>query len=340
MIEIPLYREELQVGKRVVPKGGVVLRKIVETETRSEPVELRREEIVIERVSAADAERLRERGVATYEASGAAPSASAGGGASAGGAFQDREVLIELNREVPVVQKSATVTEVVRARKTLDTRTEVVSGTVRRESIDIDREAATAVNSSAAHQGGTQPSNPPSSAGSSAGGEQGSAQGSSNGAGQSTREERDSAELFLHEEELRVGKRVVPAGQVVFRKNVTSWEVSRPIELREEDVRVERSQATQDQAEARENAFTPREIYIPLRQEVPTVQKQIELVEVIRAGKKVDTEQQTVSVEVRSERVEVAETLSGRTATGNNNSGTAAANEQGSQSEKDANVPK
>ena len=126
--------------------------------------------------------------------------------------------------------------------------------------------------------------------------------------GATQREQQEGAELFLHEEQLRVGKRVVPAGQVVLRKNVTSVEVSRPIELREEDVRVERANATGDETNAAANAFRPREIFIPLNQEVPTVQKKVELVEVIRAGKRIDTEQQTVTGQVRSERVEVAET--------------------------------
>ena len=46
------------------------------------------------------------------------------------------------------------------------------------------------------------------------------------------------------------------------------------------------------------------------------MQKRLELVEVIRAGKRVDTEQQTVSGEVRSERVEVAETRGTNAAAG------------------------
>jgi uncharacterized protein (TIGR02271 family) len=190
VVEIPLYREQLQVGKRVVPKGGVVLRKVVETDTHSEPVELRREEFVIERVSAEEAQRLRQNGAAN--------------------AFQDREVLIELNREVPVVEKSATLREIVRARKTIDTRNEVVSGTIRRETIDIDRAAADANagdrSTSVSETSGTNAE----FAGASPGSAQGSAQGGTQSAAQ--REQQEGAELFLHEEQLRVGKRVVPAG--------------------------------------------------------------------------------------------------------------------------------
>ena len=303
VVEIPLYREQLQVGKRVVPKGGVVLRKVVETDTHSEPIELRREEFVIERVTAEKAQRLRENGAAN--------------------AFQDREVLIELNREVPVVEKSSNLREVVRARKTVDTRSEVVSGTVRRETIDVDRadeNAAGNRTTSASEASGANAE----FAGAGAGSAQGSAQGGTQAAAQ--REQQEGAELFLHQEQMRVGKRVVPAGQVTLRKNVTSEEVSRPIELREEDVRVERSAATSQETDAAGNAFRPREIFIPLNQEVPTIQKQVELVEVIRAGKRIETEQQTVTGQVRSERVEVAETRGTNSA-----AGSSAAFEQGSQ---------
>src|SRR4051794_27927390 len=49
---IQLSEEELRVGKRQVETGGVRLRKIVRTEVVNQPVELAREEIVIERVPA------------------------------------------------------------------------------------------------------------------------------------------------------------------------------------------------------------------------------------------------------------------------------------------------
>src|SRR4051812_27790295 len=46
---IPLYEESLNVGKREVEAGAVRLRKIVRTETVNQPVELRHEEVVIDR---------------------------------------------------------------------------------------------------------------------------------------------------------------------------------------------------------------------------------------------------------------------------------------------------
>src|ERR1041385_6686529 len=46
---VPLYKESLAVGKREVDAGSVRVKKIVKTETVNQPVELRHEEIVIER---------------------------------------------------------------------------------------------------------------------------------------------------------------------------------------------------------------------------------------------------------------------------------------------------
>src|SRR5687767_5544246 len=47
---VTLREEELKVGKRQVEYGGVRLKKIVRTERVNQPVELQREEVVIERV--------------------------------------------------------------------------------------------------------------------------------------------------------------------------------------------------------------------------------------------------------------------------------------------------
>ena len=48
-VVIPLYEETVNVGKREVETGAVRLRKVVRTETVNQPVQLRHEEIVIDR---------------------------------------------------------------------------------------------------------------------------------------------------------------------------------------------------------------------------------------------------------------------------------------------------
>ncbi|HUR45966.1 MAG TPA: PRC and DUF2382 domain-containing protein, partial [Candidatus Saccharimonadales bacterium] len=113
---VQLSQEEIKVGKRQVEYGGVRLRKIIRTETVNQPVELTREEIVIERVPA-------------------------GQGTKGGKAFNQEEVYIPLRREEAVVQKESRVTEEVRARKRTETEKQTVSGQVRKEDVEIERGA-------------------------------------------------------------------------------------------------------------------------------------------------------------------------------------------------------
>jgi len=111
-----LSEEQLKIGKREVEAGGVRLRKVVRTEVVNQPVELRREEIVVERVP--------------------------GGSMPAAGqrAFNDQdEIYIPLRREEAVVEKQTRVREEVHARKQSQTDTQQVSETVRKEDVEIER---------------------------------------------------------------------------------------------------------------------------------------------------------------------------------------------------------
>jgi len=111
-----LSEEQLTIGKREVEAGGVRLRKVVRTEVVNRPVELRREEIVIERVPA--------------HGTTARPGE---------GNFREQEVYIPLRREEAVVQKDVRVREEVHARKESQTETQQVSGQVRKEDVDVER---------------------------------------------------------------------------------------------------------------------------------------------------------------------------------------------------------
>lgn len=112
---MPLHEEEVKVGTRTVEEGGVRLRKIVRTETVQQPVEVRHEEIRIERVPASG-QAVTER------------------------AFEGEDIYIPLRREEPVVQKEARVREEVRARKEQVAEQRTVSGEVRKEDVEIEPE--------------------------------------------------------------------------------------------------------------------------------------------------------------------------------------------------------
>ena len=112
---IPLHEETVKVGKRTVEAGGVRLRKIIRTETVQQPVEVQHEEIKVERVPAT-------------------------GQPASEQAFEDKDLYIPLRREEPVVEKQTRVREEVQARKTTGTERQNVSGQVRKEDVQVERE--------------------------------------------------------------------------------------------------------------------------------------------------------------------------------------------------------
>jgi len=110
---IQLKEEQVKVGKRQVEAGGIRLRKIVRTETVNQPIQLQREEIVIERVPGGDAP-------------------------AAGEKFGAEDIFIPLRREEPVVQKDARVTEEVHVGKKIDVERKEVTAEVRKEELEVD----------------------------------------------------------------------------------------------------------------------------------------------------------------------------------------------------------
>ena len=113
---ISLSEERLKVGKREVEAGGIRLRKVIKSETVNQPVELKREEIEIERVPAS------------------------GRGDSD---FREEDIFIPLRREVAETTKDTQLREEIRLKKRTETDREQVSGEVRREDVEIDREGDT-----------------------------------------------------------------------------------------------------------------------------------------------------------------------------------------------------
>jgi uncharacterized protein (TIGR02271 family) len=116
-VRMTLNEEEVNIGKREVEAGGVRLRKIIRTETVNQPVELQREEIVVERVPAKDRTPSRTDV-----------------------AFREEEVYIPLRREEPVVEKTSHATEEIRVGKKRETERRDISETVRREDVDVQRQ--------------------------------------------------------------------------------------------------------------------------------------------------------------------------------------------------------
>ena len=109
---IPLAEEELEVGKRTVDRGTTRVRRYVVEAPAEREITLRGERVIVER----------RRPVA-----GQAPDH----------AFEERIVEVHETDEVPVVTKTARVTEEVTVRKEQTERHERVRDTVRREEVEI-----------------------------------------------------------------------------------------------------------------------------------------------------------------------------------------------------------
>jgi uncharacterized protein (TIGR02271 family) len=121
---VELREEQVKVGKRQVEAGGIRLRKIVRTETVNQPVELQREEIVVERVPGKETTERGER---------------------SGKDFREEDIFIPLRREEAVVQKESRVREEVRVTKKAETERQTVSEQVRKEDIEVQRSGAPAM---------------------------------------------------------------------------------------------------------------------------------------------------------------------------------------------------
>ena len=119
-IEVPLSEEELKVGKRTVDAGQVRLRKIVRTEVVNQPVEVRREDVVVERIAASDVRA-----------------------GTANSNFEEETIDVPLTREEAVVSKDSHVTGAVRVNKTAQTETQNVSDSVRKEDVEVLRDGKT-----------------------------------------------------------------------------------------------------------------------------------------------------------------------------------------------------
>jgi uncharacterized protein (TIGR02271 family) len=111
--------EELRVGTTEREHGRVRLKKYVETEDVQQTVPVRREQVRLEREPVTDANA---------------------GDATSGPEISEAEHEVTLRSEEPVVEKRTVPKERVRLGKEVERDSEQVSGTVRKERVDVDDE--------------------------------------------------------------------------------------------------------------------------------------------------------------------------------------------------------
>jgi stress response protein YsnF len=148
---------------------------------------------------------------------------------------------------------------------------------------------------------------------------------------QPSQQAQDNIVIPLYEEQLKgVGKRTVDAGQVTIRKTVTTQTVSKPIELRQESLVIDReaagsqassaSSAESERAAAEQSvadepagaapsgsgtAFQEQTFTIRLQKEEPVIQKSVVQTGKVTARKESQTAQQNVEQQIRKEDVQL-----------------------------------
>jgi len=116
-IRVPIVEERLEVEKRQGEMGAVDVRKTVETEQVNVPVELRHEEVTVDRVDVPD------RPVAAGDLSNA---------------FEEGTIRVPVRGEEAFATKEAVVTGEVVINREVQTERQTVSDTVRKERVNVD----------------------------------------------------------------------------------------------------------------------------------------------------------------------------------------------------------
>ena len=113
------------------------------------------------------------------------------------------------------------------------------------------------------------------------------------------------------EEELRVGTQTRERGRVRLRKYVTTDEVTQPVPVRREEVRLEQEPPADAEAETGGPEGTDAGSEMVLHEEQPVVEKRVVPRERVRLDKEVETDEEQVTGEIRKEHIDV-EDHSGR----------------------------
>jgi uncharacterized protein (TIGR02271 family) len=112
----------------------------------------------------------------------------------------------------------------------------------------------------------------------------------------------DEATVTRSEEELKVGKREIEVGRLRLHKWTETEQVNVPVEVRREKARVTREPV---EGTVSDEAIAEEALEVTLREEEPVVEKQTVAKERIRLEKDVETDTETVTGELRKERVGV-----------------------------------
>ncbi len=242
-----------------------MVRTVVKSEEVKQPVELRREEYVVERIPAGSAKDVEARASTT---------------------FDPREIYIPLMKEEPISGKRTLLTESITLGKRYETNRQIVSMPIRTEAVRVvknpdlsDPKFASVPRRSNGNAALTSGAGAPA--------------GTETGGGSS---------INILKEELMVGKLEKDAGGVYLQKFIETENASQPIQLRKEEYTVDRKPASGEVASAE---FAPRQIQLSLAREEPVTLTRNYLTETVRVRKQTQTDKQVVTGTVRQETAEI-----------------------------------
>ncbi|RMB57265.1 DUF2382 domain-containing protein [Tessaracoccus antarcticus] len=112
----------------------------------------------------------------------------------------------------------------------------------------------------------------------------------------------DEDSLTLSEERLNVGTQTQESGRVRLRKYVVTENVTKTVPVQHEEVRIERVPVGEERSGRIDE--DGGEVEVTLHEEKAVVDKDTVAVEEVRLGKETVTEQETVSADVRKERLD------------------------------------
>jgi uncharacterized protein (TIGR02271 family) len=134
---IPIVQEEMKIGKREVERGGARVRSYVRETPVSEQVNLREENVSVERRPVNEAVSENELDTS--------------------GMLEDREIEMRATGEEAVIGKDARVTEELVVKKTAEERTQNVQDSVRHTEVDVDSDRETLGSPGRASGGSSSP---------------------------------------------------------------------------------------------------------------------------------------------------------------------------------------
>jgi uncharacterized protein (TIGR02271 family) len=242
-----------------------MVRTVVKSEEVKQPVELRREEYIVERIPAGSAKDIEAR---------------------ANTAFDPQEIYIPLMKEEPITGKRTLLTESITLGKRYETNRQIVSMPIRTEAVRVvkdpdlsDPKFATVPRRS-----------------------NGNAALVSAAGGSAPAETGGDSSINILKEELLVAKQEKDAGGVYLQKIIETENASQPIQLTREEYTIDRKPASGEVGSAE---FAPRQIQISLAREEPVALTRNFLTETIKVRKQTQTDKQIVSGVVRQESAEI-----------------------------------